>query len=399
MRRCRTAGLCLAAIFAFTAIVASTAQAAEYGRCVKLSTKPYTGLFVEKNCMKEATMEEEVEGKHNKYEWVPGPGPSPGYTSKGKASLLKSAAGEVTCKKNTDKGKILTNKTDEDEFTFEGCVLAGTNEPCQNEGGTAGVIKTFALLTEILGDAEEGAGGNATVGKGEVWLQFIAKGESPSPFGEGPFVATFECGKSQIAVEGSVAGVQTVDINAMQKKSELAVGVGKGEQALESTFLNPVTKEIETVPAEFTAPGKTKYEEKGEVRDRPALIVKTSGNASTSNKQACAYSEKAALEEKEQKCNIKIVNETPEVFEIRKGTVELGLTGAFPGYFNEEKSTCLKGEKLRAFNVKQEGQCTVTVKANSKAKQANPAAVWRIEVEGEAAKNPEQVKVFQTVNP
>jgi hypothetical protein len=398
MRRWGTAGLCLVTIFAVTAVITSTAQAVEYGRCVKLTTKPYTGLFVEKNCIKEATVEEEAEGKHNKYEWVPGPGPDPLYTAKGKASLLKSAAGEVSCKKDTDKGRILTTKTGEDEFTFEDCSMVATKEPCQNEGGTAGVIKTFPLLSEALADDEHGAGGG-TVGKGEVWTQLLAKGLSPSPFGEGPFLTTFVCGTKQFAVGVSIAGVQTVDVNAMQKKSELAFATGKGEQVLGSTVFNPVSHEAETVPSELAVSTKTKYEEKSELRDRPALVVHTSGNAATPSKEACTYSEKNALAEKEQKCKITVVNETPEVFEIRRGTVELGLTGAFPGYFNEEKTSCLKGEKLRAFNVKSEGQCTVTVKANTKAKQAAPAAIWRIEVEGEAAKIPEQVRVSQTVTP
>ncbi|HTQ67234.1 MAG TPA: hypothetical protein VMI13_00940 [Solirubrobacteraceae bacterium] len=399
MKRCMTAGCCLATMLACAAIIASTAQAVEYGRCVKLSTKPYTGLFVDKNCIKEANSQEEAEGKVNKYQWVPGPGLSAGYTLKGKTSVLKSAAGEVTCKKNAGKGKLLTAKTGEVELSFEGCVLAGTKQTCQNKEGVAGVIRTFDLLTEALGDDEEGAGGGSVI-KGEVWLQLIAKGRNLTPFGEGPFLTSFECGTTQFAIGGSVAGVQTVDINSMQKKSELGFGAGKGEQALEWTLLDPISKEVETVPSEFVGSDKVKYEEKGELRDRPVLTIKTSGNAASSNKQACVYSEKAALEEKEEKCNIKVIDETPEVFEIRMGTVELGLTGAFPGYFNEEKSTCLKPEKLRAFNVKHEGECTVTVKVNNKAKQGiGPAAFWQVEVEGEAAKIPEQVRVSQTVNP
>jgi len=267
MKRYKVIGLCLVAVFAFSAIAASGAQAGTFGRCVKETTKPYKGKFTDKNCLVKATPAEEAEGKHNKYNWVPGPGPKPGFTSKGGASALKGEAGEITCKKNTDVGKMTGEKTDEDVFTFEKCVLSVTKESCQSYGDPAGTIKTYPNLTTIIDNGEKGLSGGEPK-PGEVWQQFSWNGvmHTDPVFGPGPWLASFECSKIPFVVSGSVSGIMGVNINSMQKKSTLDVGVGKGEQDLVTTFFNPLTAKVESGPSSQTGSGKAKYEEKGEIQ-------------------------------------------------------------------------------------------------------------------------------------
>ncbi len=109
MKRFKIVGLCLVAVFAFSAVAVSSASAGSLGVCGKAAKvgKSYTGKFSDKLC---ATAEPKGEGK---YEFTPNAG-NIAFTSEGGPSHLKGAAGEIACERGTDSGtyegakKILT---------------------------------------------------------------------------------------------------------------------------------------------------------------------------------------------------------------------------------------------------------------------------------------------------
>ena len=72
MRRMGIVGLCLVAALACGAMLASAAQAAEVGECLKLAKVEgvFHGKYVDKNCQVAATPLQEAEGKHNKWGMV-----------------------------------------------------------------------------------------------------------------------------------------------------------------------------------------------------------------------------------------------------------------------------------------------------------------------------------------
>ena len=73
MKRIHIVGLCLAAVFAFSAMVASSASAAEYGICTGTSLTTGKALknqeWKDPNC----TQKEMASDPDGKYAWVPGP--------------------------------------------------------------------------------------------------------------------------------------------------------------------------------------------------------------------------------------------------------------------------------------------------------------------------------------
>jgi hypothetical protein len=79
MRGLRLVGLCVVAAFAIAAAAAGTAsaEAPEYGRCVKKAGKPSGAGFKNGSCT-------EAVGRKAHFEWVPGPGANAKFSSKGK---------------------------------------------------------------------------------------------------------------------------------------------------------------------------------------------------------------------------------------------------------------------------------------------------------------------------
>ncbi len=263
MKRIGIVGLCLAAMFALSAMGASSAFAGEYGVCAKAGKegKKYTGKYLDKNCTKAATEGEITEGKKNKYEWVPYPGPAGtkwGYTSKTKTATLKGSAGNITCKASTDVGKVTGVKTDEDQVSFTGCVLSVTNESCQNTANK-GEIKTFDLETRLIDNGEKGPSGGEPK-SGEVWTEFVSK---TGPSGN---QAEWECSGIPFATFGTLSGVDSGNVNAMESKGKTTFAEGQGEQDLETTFFNPFTSKVETGPSAEITVGEDKGESKFEIK-------------------------------------------------------------------------------------------------------------------------------------
>lgn len=221
----------------------SPSIAPEYGRCVAQKH----GEYSDGNCDSKV-----ANAKKGKFEWVPGPAPScvaqkhgeytdsscttksmkarkgafekapgPGYTSTtGTVTLTTTALGRtVVCAASAGAGDVTGLRTGVERVTFTGCESSG--KKCTSEGpnatpsGKAGVIVTNLLHTRLLGPVS---------GK-EVWTE-LASAEHE------PYVYEFGCEGSRFRTAGSLAGVQTGDVNVSSLTSTTTFAIGQGEQAL-----------------------------------------------------------------------------------------------------------------------------------------------------------------------
>jgi len=258
MKRFKIVGLCLVAVFALTAVMASGAQAGQWGNCVKAKKegKTYLGHYSDKLCSTKVAT-------GGKYEWEAYKGAPIPFTSEGGVSHLKGGPGEITCKHGTDSGVFLNATQSEDTFKFFECELAPFGLKCKSYGAAEGEIVTYVDSNVWLDHGEKGLSGGEPAA-GEVWQEVFAKGENTSagPFGKGPWLATFECGGIPFAVTGSVSGVVNKEYVEAKLKSGKAGKKGKpgkptlkvtfgekvGEQDLKTTLANPLKgNEIETV--------------------------------------------------------------------------------------------------------------------------------------------------------
>jgi hypothetical protein len=211
---------------------ASVLSALEYGTCVKTTKvdKHYTGKYEDKNCTK---------GKsEGEYEWAPTPEHSEiKTTDKTKAVTLKSASVSVVCKKSTSEGEITGRTTDTDTVTYTSCAAAG--KACTSAGEPAGTIKTNLLDSSLLAD------------HGEVWTRY----ESSAP----PYLEEFECGGIKYRVKGSVAAVDSCNVNVMATKDCETFAEGKGEQHLELEVVGGASETAAEITA-ATSKSATKIE-------------------------------------------------------------------------------------------------------------------------------------------
>jgi len=271
MKRIHIVGLCLVAMFAFSAMASSSAFAGEYGQCLKIS--PVTGKALKNQQYKDenCTVKENPADPDGKYGWFPGApakcqgaknghyhdnactvgekesdpdgkfearcGAAPGsggnygpanncatFTSKtGFAALSTPALGAsaVECQKSTGTGEVTGAKTGTTVTTFTECSTKG--EKCQSKGEPAGTIKTFELDTTLIDHGEKGLSGGEPI-SGEVWTEFSIKSGEPS-------LAIFSCtGVGFFSAVGSNAGVTEGNIDKMGTESKTEIKVGLGEQ-------------------------------------------------------------------------------------------------------------------------------------------------------------------------
>ncbi len=254
MSRIGVVGLCLTATLALAAMLAPAAQAGEYGRCVKAPKegRKYTGRYTDKDCTAPATEAETEAGKKNKYEWAPGSGPMPGYSSKSKTVVLEGGAGDFTCKSSTDVGRITGARTGEDQLTFNDCVPSvGT---CAEA-----TIETKVLETVLVDHGELGLSGGEPAA-GEAWIEYVSKS------GPSGVIAEFTCNGIVFELTGSLSGVVGGNLDVGATKGTTTFSTHGGEQDLLATFFNPFTSRLETGPAVIKAVNESKYEEKVEIR-------------------------------------------------------------------------------------------------------------------------------------
>jgi hypothetical protein len=171
----------LLAVAAF-AVVPALAQAGgpELGRCIKKTLAGGTGYS-------NATCTTTTSGSTAKYEWQPGPGAKPSFTStEGLSTFETLAKSKMTCKSDSDKGEYTGPTSDTETITFSGCESSAT--PCTSAGQGSGTIVTTSL-TSTLGVIDKA--------KKEVGVSL----EGPSST-----FAEFECGGSSQVISGSVIG-------------------------------------------------------------------------------------------------------------------------------------------------------------------------------------------------
>jgi hypothetical protein len=215
MRRFTVVGLCFVAAFAFSAMAASSAFAGEYGNCVKSKT----GKFIDSACLKK--------GSPGKYEWVQSLEKG---TSKSKAASLKSAAGEITCKKSKDVSEILGWQKNKETTTFEQCELSVTKGSCTGIGNPKGTIVSTAF-TYLIDHGTKGPSGLEPA-EGEVWNEF--QGAEKGIEGK---LAEFVCEPGVIFRTSKTLSCPLTPVNKKPgAKSTLTCGAGKGEQDLNTEF-------------------------------------------------------------------------------------------------------------------------------------------------------------------
>ncbi len=191
MRLLKVLGLAVVAALVVSAVAAASAsaEAPEYGRCVKVEKvgKLYTGTYTDKGCTKEATAKEKEEGKKNKYNWLPGGVKLKQTSTGGKATLQEVGKYAVGCESESSTGEYSGTKEAKKLFVmFKGCHVPPFI--CTSPGHPAGELETKEL---------EGRAVWKNKAKHEAALDlFPAKGEEK-------FIA-FSCGALTVEVRGSI---------------------------------------------------------------------------------------------------------------------------------------------------------------------------------------------------
>jgi hypothetical protein len=191
MRLAKVIGLAVVAALMISAVAAAgaSAEAPEYGRCIKVAKvgKTYNGKYTDKGCTKEATAKEKEEGKKNKYEWAPGGVKLKQTSTGGKAVLQEVGKYAVGCTSESSTGEYFGTKEAKKLFvTFKGCKVPPFI--CTSPGHAAGELETKELEGRAVWKNEA---------KHEAALDlFPAKGEEK-------FIA-FSCGAITVEVRGSI---------------------------------------------------------------------------------------------------------------------------------------------------------------------------------------------------
>ncbi len=224
MRHVRIVGLCLVAAFAFSAVAAASAMAENYPtfyQCVKLTSKPYTGKYLDKECTKEASPTEVTEGKKNKYEREALGGEGQGLKlEKGKSKKTEinthgvtGAVQAVECTKDKVAAELYNSFASGKVGNSSGDPLMLTFEKCKGNGSKADVCGNTAPGTITY-----------TAGFGEtLWL---AAGETkPGLVSVGG--VSFKCGSEQVEIEGTLIGT----IENGKKGPKIVYALSSGHQA------------------------------------------------------------------------------------------------------------------------------------------------------------------------
>jgi hypothetical protein len=222
--------------------------APEYGQCVAEKHSRYT----DSGCQDLAEKKGVPDGKGS-FEWMAGPNPTcvakkkgeytdsacsakavkagkgaferapgPGYTLASEAVTLDTPGLDrtVVCAASSGTGEVTGVSTSVDRIMFTDCESDG--KQCTSEGpdstpsASAGVIVTNLLHNRLLGPV-----------MGQVWTELASSEHEP-------YSAEFGCEGVRFRTEGSLAGVQTGDVNVPSTTSRTTFAVEEGEQALSS---------------------------------------------------------------------------------------------------------------------------------------------------------------------
>lgn len=208
MKRISTAGLCLVAALALSAVVVASATAAapEYKTClaVKKVDRKYTGKYNNKTC---SSINIAGEGKYELGEWNAGKK----VTTKGKGGagvnklvdpFTQTVEGATACTGEKTVGEITGAKTSVTTVEYKGCKNGAKN--CNSAGEGKGKIKTELLLGELV-----------PLGSGSEVGILITSAADP---GVAP-LAVYECEGLDVTAVGAVIGEVTGNVGAASKKS------------------------------------------------------------------------------------------------------------------------------------------------------------------------------------
>lgn len=232
MRRTRIVGLCLVAVFALAAVMASSASASapEFGRCLKAATKAVSNYDSAK-CVKLASEDPGTEAekiKKGSFQWSPGVVKNK-FTTKMKSATiatLETVGGtKITCTEEISTGEYTGLKTiGKMVAEFSNCE---TNKlKCESPGAGFGKINTHPLGGPIGFETE-------VIPASKDHLASELHSESGN-------VAEFECAGLKVAVKGSV--LHKITANSMKLTATEKFTASKGKQKPEH-FAGGVAKE------------------------------------------------------------------------------------------------------------------------------------------------------------
>jgi hypothetical protein len=271
----RIVGLCLLAVFAFSAIAASAQASPEIGSCVKLAKAK--GKYADAGCTT-LFLKKGKPASKGAYEWTPGAPPSciaqkkgeytdaacttksvkahkggfekepgPGFTAAGGGATLKTPAfgAPVVCEKSKGTGTITGTTSVEEQFTFEGCETSA--KKCTTVGQAAGVIQTPVLQGTL-----------SSPKAGEASTSFVNKA------GPSFYSSEFGCEGPLIRTKGFVSG-EDHPLNVTSTTGSETFANGVGVQALE-TELNAGAGWLGPAPSLEETSGTNTYATAVEIR-------------------------------------------------------------------------------------------------------------------------------------
>jgi hypothetical protein len=220
MKRVGIFAVCLVAVFAVSTVATATEELPEIGRCVKLP-----GLATHRYATASCTTKSEAENT-GKFEWEPGPGPHPGFTSTTETSVLETVGKtSMRCHAGTAIGEFTGPRTDIATITFSGCELGA--RPCQSPGAKEGEVITSEL-----------EGGIGYISGGGTVKPLVGMRLAPA---SGSEFASVECSGVVVTVSGSVIGTVTGATNRMTLSTSLKFKAAKGKQAPEQLEGGPTS--------------------------------------------------------------------------------------------------------------------------------------------------------------
>jgi len=235
MRRTKIVGLCLVAMFALTAVMASSASAVapEFGRCLKVTPQKLTNYDSSK-CIKFASEDAGTEAeklKKGNYQWFPGVVKNK-FTTKmkeGTIATLETVGGtKITCTGETSTGEYILGGNNKEigkmVAKFTNCETSGFK--CESTGAGAGNINTSPLGGPIGFETE-------VVPPTKDHLANELHSEAGN-------VAEFTCVGIKVTVKGSV--LHKITANSMKLTATEKFTASKGKQKPEH-FAGGVAKE------------------------------------------------------------------------------------------------------------------------------------------------------------
>ncbi len=233
MKLIRIVGSCLVVVLALGMVVASSAYAGgEAGVCEELKVKPFTGAYLDKDCLTPASPQQKAAGTLNKHEWKP-MAANTKYSSTEKKMAVKNNApvpeSILVCKTTEDSGEWTSPASGLSTLKYTGCT--GGGKPCHTVGEAAAseiITSEPNLKSRLVVNGEKGPGTLVEPAAGEAWLAF------EKPAGANVPLFRIECPAELLPfmrITGAFGGKIT-EPNKITPKLIVEFAPGKGEQAL-----------------------------------------------------------------------------------------------------------------------------------------------------------------------